>query len=180
MLLGALLNGCATVGTAPPPEGGTPPSAPAPEVPSLGFFSKIKVPDGQRPALRLSAKGVQVFRCEARGKESHWVFRLPEAELTDGTGKVVARHGVNFSFEHLDGSRLIGRVVSYDDADSRDNLLWLLIATHSYGDGAFAGVDYVQRVNTRGGMPPEKCESNQRNQLLRVDFSADFVFYRPG
>jgi hypothetical protein len=37
----------------------------------------------------------------------------------------------------------------------------------------------VQRVNTAGGVPPEKCESKQLNQLLRVDFTAEFVFYRP-
>jgi hypothetical protein len=29
-------------------------------------------------------------------------------------------------------------------------------------------------------MPPASCEAKQRNQLLRVDFSSDFVFYRPG
>jgi hypothetical protein len=29
-------------------------------------------------------------------------------------------------------------------------------------------------------MPPARCEPKQLNQLLRVDFSADFVFWRPG
>jgi hypothetical protein len=28
-------------------------------------------------------------------------------------------------------------------------------------------------------MPPPACDVNQLNRLLRVDFSADFVFYRP-
>jgi hypothetical protein len=28
-------------------------------------------------------------------------------------------------------------------------------------------------------MPPERCEGAQVNQVLRVDFSADFIFYRP-
>lgn len=175
------LAGCATVATAPAVPGAPPPTtAPAPTTPSLGFFSKIKVPDGHQPVLRLAAKGVQVFRCEARGNESQWVFRLPEADLADEAGKVVARHGANFSFEHIDGSRLLGKIVSYDEADSRDNLRWLLLSTSSFGQGTFTGVAYVQRVNTRGGMPPAKCEANQRNQLLRVDFSSDFVFYRPG
>jgi hypothetical protein len=175
-----LLAGCATVGM--PPAGG--PNAPAaptgPTAPSLGLFSKIKVPDGQVPVLKLAARGVQVFRCEARGAESAWVFRVPEADLLDDSGKVVGRHGANFSFEHADGSRLIGKVQSYDEAPSRTDLRWLLLSTTAYGKGVLDGVTYVQRINTKGGMPPANCEAKQRNQLLRVDFSSDFVFYRPG
>ena len=178
-----LLGGCATVATAPTVPGvpGAPaPVTPGPATPSLGFFSNIKVPDGHKPVLRLAARGVQVFRCEQRGNESVWVFRVPEADLADDTGKVVARHGANFSFEHTDGSRLLGKVQSFDEAPSREDLRWLLLTTTAYGQGAFAGVNYVQRVNTKGGMPPARCETKQRNQLLRVDFSSDFVFYRPG
>lgn len=175
-----LLAGCATV--APPPASGpagvVPP--PGPTTPSLGLFSKIKVPDGQVPALKLGARGVQVFRCEARGNESQWVFRVPEADLLDDSGKVVGRHGANFSFEHADGSRLLGKVVSYDEPPNRTDLRWLLLSTTAFGKGAFEGVTHVQRVNTRGGMPPASCEAKQRNQLLRVDFSSDFIFYRPG
>lgn len=175
-----LLGGCATVATAPTvPVMPAPPVTPAPATPSLGFFSNIKVPDGQKPVLKLAARGVQVFRCEQRGKESVWVFRLPEADLADDTGKVVARHGANFSFEHADGSRLIGKVQSFDEAPRPEDLRWLLLTTTAYGQGAFAGVSYVQRVNTNGGMPPARCEAKQRNQLLRVEFSSDFVFYRP-
>ncbi len=179
LLAAAVLSGCATVGTAP--AGGPAPVTPSgPSAPSLGLFSKIKVPDGQVPVLKFAARGVQVFRCEARGNESAWVFRVPEADLFDDSGKVVGRHGANFSFEHTDGSRLIGKVQSYDDAPSRNDLRWLLFTTTSYGKGAFEGVTYVQRINTKGGMPPATCEAKQRNQLLRVDFSSDFVLYRPG
>lgn len=159
-----------------------PPGSPLPPVepPSLGWFSKIKVPDGQVPVLQLAARGVQVFRCERRDGSHQWSFRLPDAELADGTGAVVARHGADFSFEHRDGSRLLGKVQAADDAPRDNNLRWLLFATRSFGDGVFGGVTYVQRVNTSGGMPPPTCEARQLNQLLRVDFTADFVFYRPG
>ena len=51
--------------------------------------------------------------------------------------------------------------------------------TRSFGKGAFEGVTHVQRVNTRGGIPPERCDSGHIDQLLRVEFSADFIFYRP-
>ena len=74
--------------------------------------------------------------------------------------------------------RLLGTVAAYEDAPDTRNLRWLLLSTKSYGKGTFGDIAYVQRVNTTGGMPPQRCEAGQLNQLLRVDFSADFVFYR--
>lgn len=169
-----LLAACA----APPPaaEG---PGGPTPEPPSLGLFSRIKVPDGNEPALQLAARGVQIFRCERVGNEYEWRFRQPDAELFDAQGRPAGRHGANFSFEHVDGSRLLGTVVAHDKAGAADTLPWLLLSTKSFGKGAFGGISYVQRVNTRGGMPPGGCGAAQASRLLRVDFSADFVFYRP-
>jgi len=168
-----LLAGCA----APPPVAG-PPGEPKLAPPSLGFFSRIKVPDGHEPTLQLLARGAQIFRCERIGDAYEWRFRQPEAELVDGRGAVVGRHGADFSFEHRDGSRLLGTVVAHDRAASADALPWLLLSAKSFGKGTFAGVSYVQRVNTRGGMPPPACGADQANRLLRVDFSAEFVFYR--
>lgn len=172
-----LVAGCSTVA---PPAGTKPGAAPATPVqtPSLGLFSSIKLPGDAQPALQLSARGVQIFRCEKRDGGFAWIFRQPEAQLSDAAGKPVARHGANFSFEHNDGSRLVATVAEHDDAPNAADLRWLLFTTRSYGEGAFAGVTHVQRVNTKGGMPPARCEAAQSGQLLRVDFSADFVFYR--
>jgi hypothetical protein len=189
MLVATLLFACATAPpeTQPPspqpPKPGEPPApAPAPPSaapPSLGFFSRIKAPDTVQPVLKLQGRGVQVFRCEPRGSGFSWVFRLPEAELVDAAGKQLVRHGANFSFEHADGSRLLGTVVDFDEAPDSKNLRWLLLSTRSFGQGELTNVLYVQRVNTNGGMPPARCEAAQQNRLLRVDFSADFVFYKP-
>jgi hypothetical protein len=177
-LLAALwLSGCTTPGTdraGPASPGAVPVTAP-----TLGLFSRIRVPDGQDPVLRLTAKGVQVFRCERVGSAFEWRFRQPDAELFDAAGKPVARHGANFSFEHRDGSRLLGTVEAYDKASSADTLPWLLLSTRSFGKGEFAAVSYVQRVDTRGGMPPPECAAQEVNRILRVDFEAIFVFYRP-
>ncbi len=173
--LAVLLAACA----APPLPSAGKPGERAPEPPSLGFFSRLKVPDGHEPALQLAARGVQIFRCERVGDSFEWRFRQPEAELFDAQGQPVGRHGANFSFEHRDGSRLLGTVVAHERAASADALPWLLFSAKSFGKGAFADVSYVQRVNTQGGMPPAACGAGQANRLLRVDFSADFVFYRP-
>ena len=170
-----LLAACA----APPTGAPGRPAERAVEPPSLGLFSRIKVPDGHEPALRLPARGVQIFRCERVGNEYEWRFRQPEAELFDAQGRPVGRHGADFSFEHADGSRLLGAVVAHEKAAAADSLPWLLLSAKSFGKGALGGVSYIQRVDTRGGMPPAGCSAGQANRLLRVDFSADFVFYRP-
>jgi hypothetical protein len=165
-----LLAACAAPGT----DGAV--GGPAP--PALGLFSRIRVPAGHEAVLQLSARGAQVFRCERVDGAYLWRFRQPDAELFDGEGRPAGRHGAGFSFEHRDGSRLVGTLAAHDAAASADTLPWLLLSTRSYGQGALAGVSYVQRVNTRGGMPPPACGAAQVNQPLRVDFAADFVFYR--
>jgi hypothetical protein len=187
-----LVAGCAgPPSTAVRPAGpggapGAPPAAAAPTVPpevpsrpSLGLFSRIRAPSEVEPVFELAATGVQIFRCEPDKEGYHWVFRLPEAELRDGRGQVVAHHGANYSFEHVDGSRLIGTIVGYDSAPGGDAVHWLLLRTQSYGAGEFEKVTYVQRVDTSRGIPPEQCSADQVNQILRVPFSAKFVFYRP-
>lgn len=175
---GALLSACASIGPGPAatavPGKGTGVTAP-----SLGLFSSIKAPADHEPVLRLAARGVQVFRCEKRDGQGAWVFRQPDAELLDATGKVAGRHGANFSFEHIDGSRLVASIAAHDEAPKPTDLRWLLMTTRSFGKGAFDGVTHVQRVNTNGGMPPASCDAAQVGRVLRVDFTSDFIFYRP-
>lgn len=173
-----LLAACAAVGPAPSGSAGSDTPG-AVTTPSLGIFSKIKAPSDSTPVLLLAAQGVQIFRCEKREGTFVWVFRQPDAQLLDSSGKAVGRHGASFSFEHTDGSRLTATIVAYDDAPNSADLRWVLMTSRSFGKGAFDGITHVQRVRTRGGMPPEKCDAAQANQLLRVDFSAEFVFYRP-
>lgn len=174
-----LITACATPRSTFPPAAGSSPGAPPVASPSLGFFSKIKAPSTHQPALQLASRGVQIFRCEKREGELLWVFRQPQAELLDSSGKTVGRHGANFSFEHDDGSRLVSAIAAYDEADKPTDLRWLLLTTRSFGKGALENVTHVQRVDTAGGMPPARCEPTQLNQLLRVDFTSNFVFYRP-
>ncbi|MGH6624463.1 MAG: DUF3455 domain-containing protein [Burkholderiaceae bacterium] len=159
------------------PDGRT--TAPVAAAPKLGLFSSIKAPSDQMPVLQLTGQGVQIFRCEKRDNTMIWSFRQPEADLFDAGGKAVGKHGANFSFEHVDGSRLVATIVANDEAPQSTDLRWLLMTTRSFNRGAFERVTYVQRVNTKGGLPPARCDAAQSGQLLRVDFTADFVFYRP-
>jgi len=110
----------------------TAPPAPPPEVPtrpSLGLFSQIRAPTEVEPAFEMAGAGVQIFRCEPDKDGYRWAFRLPEAELRDARGQVVAHHGANYSFEHVDGSRLLGTIVGYDSDPGDDAVRWLLLRT---------------------------------------------------
>ncbi|HYA66130.1 MAG TPA: DUF3455 domain-containing protein [Burkholderiaceae bacterium] len=170
----------------------TPTQAPAPEVASPApassaaspsalysmFHRPLQAPPSGALVLQLQGQGAQIFRCESQAAGPRWVFRLPEAELRDAQGNVLVHHGVNLSFEHVDGSRLVGDIVDHVPSPKDDSLPWLLLKTRSFGDGALAGITYVQRINTVGGLPPASCQDEQLNQVLRVPFSADFVFFR--
>jgi hypothetical protein len=193
LALGIAVAGCASA----PPPGRTPP-APISTVPAIPAsappsstetpaapaaapvrVSSIAVPAGVEPYLRLNAKGVQVFRCEhIDGSDYLWRFQRPEAQLADITGKVVATHGANFSFEHSDGSRLAARITAYEDARNVKDLRPVLMAATASGKGAFAQTTHVQRSETNGGLPPPDCKQADLDRMLSVPFSADFVFYR--
>jgi hypothetical protein len=188
LLAGALLLGACAGGPAPTtgipaharandaPMGGAAAVAPLP--PELPRASQIRVPEGALPVLRLRASGNQIFRCEARGKGFEWTFRLPEADLTDEAGNPAGRHGANYSFEHPDGSRVVGTIVAHDPAPHDVDIAWLLIAGKPFGKGTLGDIAWIQRVDTEGGMPPVACDAGQSGQVLRVPFSATFVFYR--
>lgn len=166
-------------------------AAPAPPAPSTELRSgtvtgalhstlqrPLRSPPTGVEVLRLEARGSQVFRCESQPAGLRWTYRLPEAELRDAHGQLVMRHGVNLSFEHVDGSRLVSDIIDHVPSPSGDSLPWLLLKTSEFGEGALQGITYVQRINTVGGMPPPSCEAGQLNQVLRVPFSAEFVFFR--
>src|SRR5580658_8294857 len=63
---------------------------PPPDVPPA-----LQVPAGQKLAHMLHATGVQIYQCKAGAKDPSrysWVFQEPKAELSDSSGKDVARH----------------------------------------------------------------------------------------
>jgi hypothetical protein len=182
--LAAAVFGCAQN---PPSEvHGAPAAAPAeparaPATPSAFysmFHRPLNSPEGAAEALRMHAEGVEIFRCESRSGAMRWVHRLPEAQLKDAGGKESVRYGAEQTFEHADGSRLSSEVIDHVPSPDDTALPWLLLKTRSFGKGSLAGVSYVQRINTAGGMPPDHCDASQANQLLRVEFAADFVFFR--
>src|SRR5262249_47327429 len=112
--------------------------------------------------VRVEAKGVQVYRAVA-GKDGKlvWALEAPLAGLFDGDGKKVGCHYEGPAWEASDGSKVVRdtrEAVKSVDAPgtAATDIPWLLIKVKAAEDrkGAFAGVVYVQRVETKGGKPP--------------------------
>src|SRR5260370_1727127 len=82
----------ATQGQAPAP----------PEVPE-----SLKAPAGEEVILVAYAKGTQIYVCQqGSDKKYAWVFKAPEAELLDATGKKIIQHSAGPTWRHMDGSEV--------------------------------------------------------------------------
>jgi hypothetical protein len=151
--------------------------------------SVVAVPETLKPAadetlaLVATAKGVQIYECRLAKDTAvgaQWVFVAPEAELFSVQGRPLGRHGAGPFWEANDGSRIVATVKQRADAPEANAIPWLLLAARDAGpQGAFSGITSVQRVNTVGGVAPrEGCTTATAGKAARVDYSADYFFYR--
>jgi len=134
---------------------------------------------GETLVATLHAEGAQVYDCKAGtdGKPA-WTFREPIATLL-ADGKTVGRHYAGPSWEHMDGSAVVGKAAgNAPGATPKDIPLLKLEVVSSRGSGALSGVTTVQRINTAGGKLEGECDKpgSHRN----APYSADYVFLRKG
>lgn len=131
---------------------------------------------GDEQLMKLSATGVQVYECRAvAGGAPAWAFREPRADLFLD-GQAVGTHFAGPSWQHRDGSRIIGKVAASRPASRPEDIPWLRLAVTSTGEGALAGVQVVQRINTRGGALAGSCP--QTGAVSEVPYTADYVMLR--
>ncbi len=132
------------------------------------------------PAFVLHAKGVQVYDCKAAPNSDKfaWVLREPVADLSDSRGAHVGRHYAGPTWEAEDGSKAVGTIRARADAPDGKSIAWLLATARSSGAGMFDKVNLVQRINTVGGSAPAACVASEAGKETRVDYTADYVFYK--
>jgi Protein of unknown function (DUF3455) len=166
VVLATSFVGCASPSIAPPPA----------------MAQNLKAPSDQTLSLATNARGVQIYEC-SRSKADpallEWVFKAPEAELTDGAGKKLGTHYAGPTWEANDGSKVVAEVKARDDGPDSNAIPWLLLAAKSNSrTGAFGRTRLIQRVNTVGGKAPAAaCE--RAGQELRVPYTAVYYFYSP-
>jgi hypothetical protein len=134
---------------------------------------------GEALVLTMHAEGAQVYECKAGADgKSSWAFREPIATLL-AEGKTVGRHYAGPSWEHSDGSAVVGKVVGNAPGAASDDIPWLKLEVISRrGSGVLAGVTTVQRINTKGGKLEGACD--KPGAYRSAPYSADYVFLRKG
>jgi Protein of unknown function (DUF3455) len=138
----------------------------------------IVAPDAT-PIVTLHAEGAQIYECKtADDGKLAWAFREPIAALILD-GKTVGRHYTGPIWEHVDGSSVHGKAVANAPGATGNDIAWLkLEVIGRRGTGALANADFVQRINTSGGVLRGPCE--QAGALRSAPYSADYVFLHKG
>jgi hypothetical protein len=157
----AALGGCAATPTAPGP---------------------LRVPADQTLIKQLHGSGVQIYECRASKSDPaqfEWAFKGPEANLLTKGGRIAGKHYGGPTWEANDGSRVVGEVISNSSSPNPNSIPWLLLrAKATAGNGLFAHVQFIQRLNTAGGsLPTPSCRAEQAGQQLRAAYTADYLFY---
>src|SRR5712692_11914891 len=95
---------------------------------------------GETAVLTVHAEGAQVYDCKAGdGGKLVWQFREPIATLIQD-GKTVGRHYVGPTWEHADGSRVVGKAIARANGATQKDIPWLkLEVVETRGAGALAG-----------------------------------------
>ena len=139
--------------------------------------AKLVPPQAAPLVGKYAAKGVQIYVCSVKGVANEWGFKAPEAELIDAQGRPFAKHYAGPTWEAPDGSKIVGKVLANEPAPKAGAIPWLLLSTESSGSGVLAGVRFVQRVSTSGGVGSTgACPTVGTEQ--RVDYTADYIFYK--
>ena len=144
---------------------------------------KITAPSGEQVVLQAHATGSQIYVCQpgSDGKYA-WALKAPEADLRDQQGTAIGRHYAGPTWKDNDGSEVVGKAVARVDSPDSDSIPWLLVtATSHSGDGVLSHVTTIQRIHTKGGLPPAPadCNASKPNLEVKSSYSADYYFYAP-
>ena len=145
----------------------------APEL--VGDCARLRVEEGNKVIAHGYAIGVQIYRWDGTA----WVFVAPQALLyedPDFHGEF-ATHFAGPTWESNSGSSVVGTTVLERCTPDPDSIPWLLLKASSEGPGIFAGVTFVQRVNTAGGKAPADPGDFVGDEV-EVPYTAEYFFYR--
>jgi hypothetical protein len=143
----------------------------------------IKAPAGEKLVLKAHATGFQVYTCNtgADGVQQ-WTLKAPDADLHDKKGAVIGHHFAGPTWKHKDGSEVKGKASAHVESPDANSIAWLLVSAIGHtGDGVFAKVSSIQRINTKGGNPPpaSECDASKSGTESKSKYSADYYFYAP-
>lgn len=140
----------------------------------------LKPADAGKVAFILRGIGVQIYECAVKKdmpSQTEWVFKGPEAQMSNDVGRIVAKHYGGPTWEGNDGSITVGTVRESAPATESRAIPWLLLTGMSNGNGMFGKVRHIQRVATTGGVAPAACKVAEVGKVARVKYMAEYYFY---
>jgi hypothetical protein len=145
--------------------------------------AQVTPPAGNAAAFTLSATGDLTYECKAVADKPGtfaWTFGGPNAKLWDARMKEVGRYYAGPTWELADGSKVTGSQLAVAPGAAGAIPLQLVQASSPMGEGVMAGVTYVQRLKTVGGVAPATpaCAAGNVGAKTTVPYSADYVFFK--
>ena len=165
-----LLLGCASSPMMKPFDQGALPSA-------------VQVPPGNSVFLETVGIGQITYECRPKAGAAgqfEWVFVGPDARLMERDGKAFGRYfGPPATWESQDGAKVTATQVAVAPATPGSIALQLVKANPASGTGRVTGTTYIQRVATKGGVPPVMaCAAGNAGARDVVQYQADYIFWK--
>jgi hypothetical protein len=154
-------------------------------VPTVNAAIAVPADAGDVVLLHAFGTGSQNYACQQASDGGFgWVFVGPQADLLDCNGQTIGHHFASDGgpskpeWMLTDNSYVIASKVAAFDGGSA-SIPWLLLqATANSDAGTLATANYIQRLNTDGGlMPTTACDVDSGVQM--VPYTADYYFYQP-
>lgn len=146
-------------------------------MPVLAQTPEAVTPKGVKAGMTLTGSGPLGYECKNTDGKFAWAGPVPNAKLTDKSGKEVGKYVAGPKWELADGSTVTGKQVATAPAAAGSIPLQLVEA--SGGTKQFEGVTHIQRINTKGGVAPsDACDAKSVGTKKEVGYSADYVFFK--
>jgi hypothetical protein len=142
-------------------------------LPDLTACPALAAPVGSTLVLHAFGIGFQVYHWNG----TSWGAPTPAATIyadAGGHGQV-ATHFAGPSWQSNSGSKVVGTVLNRCTVDPA-SIQWLSLSAVPTGNGIFAKVTFIQRLNTAGGIAPA-TDGTTIGQEARVPYTADYLFY---
>jgi hypothetical protein len=139
----------------------------------------VAPPQGSTLLLEVTADGVQIYVCEAKGSLFQWTFTAPEANLFDKEGRQIGNHFAGPTWKMADGSAIVGEVIAKADAPEKGAIQWLLLHAKAHeGQGILGQAAFIRRTDTKGGVAPTAgCDTGHVSEQVRIRYSAIYQFF---
>lgn len=147
-----------------------------------GIARHLRASAEEEPAFMLSASGTNLFQCMQRADAPNaysWSFVAPNLTLFEGA-RTAGSHSAASRFDSVSDRTSVFTQLRATQPGGADNMPWAKMRAVPAGEsGMFAGVTTIQRVNTSGGVAPANgCDAATAGNETRVNFSADYYFYK--